>query len=133
MMNAIVSPNRIGAKYQLGVWGLRNVVMSTLLEFCNQRKPRIHAAIGDNPGLAIQAERLVFTLRFRAGLEERVAEADRPVYPNVLRVRAAELLKLGQSFQQRTIHGFAVKVEDAGEAAHEISELCSGNAASNVA
>jgi hypothetical protein len=98
-----------------------------------QLKPCIHAAIRDNPDLAVQGKWLVFTFRFSSHFEQRVTEPYVATDPDVLRVWAAKFLKVHEPLEQTPIDRRAVKMNDASEAAHDCSELCSGNAASKVA
>jgi hypothetical protein len=107
--------------------------MAARSQFRNERKPGIYATIGDDARLAFEAKRLAFVFGLSTCLKQRVAKPQMPAHPNLLRIGATKLLKIRQPLQHVPIDRRTVKVEDADEAAHGVSEFCKGHAGSKVA
>jgi hypothetical protein len=106
--------------------------MAASLQFGDQREARIHTAVRNNPRV-ISTERLTLVFRFSSSFEQGVAKSNSAFQPHVLRVGAPELLKIRQPFQQVMLDWPAIQMHDAGETAHDASDVGRGNALSKVA
>ncbi len=133
VLDAVVTPRTVCSQNQFRIRDSRDIFMAVRFQFCNECRSCIYTTISHNPCLAIQTEGLLFFCRLRTDLEQRMAQTDFAIEPNVLSIWTAELLKIYQSLQQFPIDRGIIKVDHSGKAAHEGSELRKGNAASKAA
>src|SRR5258706_11980262 len=108
-------------------------LIAMLLELAAQIVAAVQAHITDQPDVPIERARLRRALRRGPRPQKCEAESRARFRGDVRSIGAAKRQRLSHSLQQMRIRRRAVERNNAGEAAHEVSELCRGNAASNVA
>src|SRR5258706_14443382 len=108
-------------------------LIAMLLELAAQIVAAVQAHITDQPDVPIERARLRRALRRWSRPQKCEAESCAGFCRYVRAIGAAKCQRLSHSLEQTCIRRGAIERNNAGEAAHEISGLCSGNAASNVA
>jgi hypothetical protein len=100
MLDAVLTPNVIRVQYQRGVRELAPNLLALPAKLGNQIVSRVHARIGGNPEFFAKVCRLAFALGLACGAQHRVTQANRPIDPGFLRVRAAEGEKFSHASQE---------------------------------
>ena len=104
-----------------------------LLEFSPQIVAAVQADIAEQPDAPVERARLRGTLRSRSRAQKREAKTGAGFRGDVRAVGPAKRQPLRHALQQLRVRRRSIERHYAGEAAHDVSELCCGNAESNVA
>ena len=118
VIDAVVAPRMISVQDELRVVGELGARATLRLELRDQIGPRVDARVGREPDVAVETERLTFSLGLPGSSQHRVAESDRAVAPNLLRVGPAIRHEVGHSPQQFAIDRRAVQVDDPHDPTH---------------
>src|SRR5579864_968435 len=107
--------------------------VAVLLELAPQIVASVEAYVAEQPHAAIQGTRLRRTLRRGTRVQKRKAKSGAWFGGDACAVGAAERQPLRHALQQARVRRRAIEGNHSGEAAHNVSELWSGKAASKVA
>src|SRR5947209_12456448 len=118
VLDTCITPGVIGMQEQLSVTGRVQAAAAAGLKLFDQLRASVQTRIGGYPRLAIEARRLPLAFGLARCAQHRVAQAHCAVAPDLQRVRPAEGHELGHALEQAPIHGRAIQVENAGNAAH---------------
>src|SRR6202521_4364981 len=79
MLYAALLPHIVRAQNELHIGCALEIAATVLPQCSDQFLPSIHAGIGDDPRLTVQAVGLILVFGFFGGLEQGVAETDMAV------------------------------------------------------
>jgi hypothetical protein len=121
-VDTVLVPDLIGTKKEFCVRGIVKTFLAMRLQRCNQFAATIHASVGDNPGVSVKAEGLLFLSAIRCGSEKRMPESDLAAEPGSLSVRTAKQQSIRQSFEDSTVDWSVVQVKYADDSAHSVPD-----------
>ncbi len=119
MIRARPAPRSIRTQNQFRINGIGRRSLARGRQFRDEILSTVHARVCCDPNIVAQLEWLMLACGLVVGLEQRMPQTHVSVDPQVLRVRATELLELNESFQYLPVDGSTVHVENAHDTAHQ--------------
>jgi hypothetical protein len=117
MLHAVLAPRQVRVQDQLRIARSPQIAATSRLELRDEVGTTVDACVRGDPDTAIQSGRLS-RLRISRGCEQRMAETNRPIAPDLLGVGAASGQRVGHAPQQRLIDWRAVQADQSGNATH---------------